>query len=76
MTVRRVLGAAYCFIVGLAVDLLEAAAYFLAVALLTVAIGLVLPLGVAFAIAFLGVSTVFGYRRARAIERARERGEW
>ncbi|MEU4576577.1 hypothetical protein [Nonomuraea sp. NPDC023979] len=56
-------------------DLIEAAAYFLAVALLTALIGLVLPLAAAFAVALLGVSVCFGYRQALRIERARERGE-
>lgn len=56
-------------------DLLEALAYFAAIALLTLALGLVLPLPAAFVISLLGVSVYFGYRRALRINRARMRGE-
>jgi hypothetical protein len=75
MTSRRVLRAIAYVAVNVALDLLDAAAYFVAVALVTVPLSLVLPLGVAVAIALVGVSIAFGYRRARAIERARMRGE-
>lgn len=54
------------------VDLFEAAMYFIAIGLLTALLGLMLPLTAAFAIALLGVSTCFGYRRARLIERTRK----
>jgi hypothetical protein len=72
---QRIARATACIVVGVTLDILEAAAYFLAVALLTALIGLVLPLAAAFAVALLGVSVCFGYRRTLRIERARERGE-
>jgi hypothetical protein len=62
--------------VRVARDLLDAAAYFAAVALLTALLALLLPLAAAFAVSLLGVSVCFGYRRARQIEQARMRGEW
>lgn len=68
-TLLRVLAA-------IALDLLEAAAYFLAVALLTALIALLLPLPAAFAIALMAVSVWHGYRTARRIQHARERGEY
>lgn len=68
-TLLRVLAA-------IALDLLEAAAYFAAVALLTFLLSLVLPVVAALVVALVGVSVCFGYRRALQWERARERGEY
>ncbi len=73
--VRRGLRAIVWLVTNVARELLECVAYFAAVVLVTVLLDMVLPLGIAFAVALLGVGVVFGYRRARAIERARERNE-
>ncbi|MFI7126032.1 hypothetical protein ACIBQ1_10085 [Nonomuraea sp. NPDC050153] len=62
-------------VVGVIVDLLEAAAYLIAIGLLTAVLGTVLPLAAAFVIALLSVSVSFGYRMARRVERARRGGQ-
>ena len=69
MSIRRTIAQ---ILVAVIVDMVEASAYFIAIGLLTVLIGLALPLAAAFAIALLGVSICFGYRRAIRIERARQ----
>ncbi|MDF5759184.1 hypothetical protein [Spongiactinospora sp. TRM90649] len=61
--------------VGVVLDLLDALAYFASIAVSTAILVIVLPLPVAFAVSLLAVSVVHGYRIARRIERARERGE-
>ncbi|MDF5758762.1 hypothetical protein [Spongiactinospora sp. TRM90649] len=62
-------------VLGVVLDLLDALIYFAAIAVSTVMLVIVLPLPVAFAVSLLAVSTWHGYRIARRIERARERGE-
>lgn len=68
---RRIVRVVAWIVWGVIVDLLELAALMLAVGLLTALLGLMLPIDVAFVVALLGVCTVFGYRRARLIERNR-----
>jgi hypothetical protein len=72
---RKVARVLACIVGGVVLDLLEAAAFFLTIALVTFLLSLLLPLAAAFAVALLGVSVCFGYRRALQWERARERGE-
>lgn len=75
MSIRRIVGTIARIVVAIALDILEIAAYFGAVALVTALLGLVLPLAAALVVALLSVSVCFGYRQARRIERARMRGE-
>ncbi len=75
MAARRILYAVAWIAGNVARDLLDAGLYVLAIALVTSLLAMALPPGVAFAVALLGVSGVFGHRRARAIERADERNE-
>jgi hypothetical protein len=60
---------------AIALDLLDILCYFVSVAVLTFALGLLLPLPVALVLSLLAVSTWHGYRIACRIERSRERGE-
>ncbi|MEU6781526.1 hypothetical protein ABZ912_20160 [Nonomuraea angiospora] len=75
MSIRHIARTIIHIVVAVALDLLEVAAYFGAIALVTALLGLVLPFTAAFVVALLGVSVCFGYRKARQIERARMRGE-
>jgi hypothetical protein len=75
MNTRRIARAIVYMLVGLTGDILGIAACFIAVALFTVLLGLVLPFAVALVIALPSVCVCFGYHRALRIERARERGE-
>lgn len=74
MTLQRLAVLTLRVLVYLVLDLLEALAYFTAIALFTIVIRLVLPFPVAFAVSLLGVSVYFGYRRALRLDRARMRG--
>ncbi|MFI7044732.1 hypothetical protein [Streptosporangium sandarakinum] len=62
-------------LLGVLLGALDAAAHLLAVAVLTVIAGMVLPLPAAFVLALLAVCAVSGYLTARRIDRARMRGE-
>lgn len=56
-------------------DLLDILCYFVSVAVLTFALGLLLPLPIALVPSLLAVSLWHGYRTACRIQQARERGE-
>ncbi|MGW4664057.1 hypothetical protein [Streptosporangium sandarakinum] len=69
----RIIRALAGIVLSAALDLLDMLMYFAAVALLTFALRMALPLPAALVISVLTVSVWWGYRFARRVERARLR---